>query len=300
MASFSRLSRWPVGYFETTTRWLLFERKNVPARLGVISAELSRIGNITVGYRGIEEEDGTILRTEERIAFSVTENTSLARLVQAYVAAGGNPFDISPFWSPGRTQVVSVTDDGIPTLAEEFPFGGVVSPRQGDPLRPADVQTDSDGNRVVMDTGNAFLGGQPNSPELAERLRLGTDTPLQSLEVVQPMHHIRAWANQEIKEKLQDIEWRIIKLMDLREQLERERDDYLVRNFGGVLNGLTLDSSLYNPKTTMQSLIQGLSEILYEYDKNGNFLAYRAGPNVDLLEFAYESLLSEILRDSMS
>ena len=43
-----------------------------------------------------------------------------------------------------------------------------------------------------------------------------------------------------------------------------------------------------------------MAEILYEYDKDGNFLSYRAGPNVDLLEFAYESLMSEILRDSMS
>lgn len=300
MSSFSRLSRWPVGFFETTTRWLLNERKNIPARLGVISAEIQRIGHISVGYRAVESEDGSILRTEERVGFSVSDNSSLSRLVQAYIAAGGNPFDISPFWVPGRTNVVAVTDEGNPIQVEAYPFGGLVAPRQGDPMRPANVQQDSDGNTVVLDTGNAFLGGHPNSEELAERKRLGTDTPMQSLDVVQITHNIRGWANQEIKEKLSDIEWRILKLMDLKEQLEKERDDYLTRNFGGVVQGLPKSSSLYNPKASMQSLIQGMAEILYEYDKDGNFLSYRAGPNVDLLEFAYESLMSEILRDSMS
>ena len=294
------MARWPVGYFEVMSRWLLNERKNVPARVSVISAEVLRIGTITVAYRAVEREDGSVMKTEERVGFSVTEGSSLARLVQAYIVAGGNPFDISPFWMPNQTEVIGVTDSGEPIQVEKYPYGGLVAPIQSSPVRASEIQEDADGNEVVVDTGMAYLGGGVNFEELAESSRLGTQTPSEDLQVVQVVDNIRGWANQEIKEKLQDIEWRIVKLMDLREQLTFERDEILSRHFGGVLGGLGARPELFNPKTSMQSLIQEMADIIYEIGNQGELVAYRAGPNVDFLTFAYESLRSEILRDAMS
>ena len=83
MASFSKLSTWPVGYFRAFSSWLLRNRRDVAARVQVIGADLARIGDIKVFYRAVEDGNGNVRRTEERVGFSVVAGTTLERLVQA-------------------------------------------------------------------------------------------------------------------------------------------------------------------------------------------------------------------------
>ena len=83
MASFSKMSRWPVGYFRAFSRWLLNQQRAVPQRVNVINAEIERIGFVTVGYLSIAGEDGSVTKTEERVGFSVTEGSNLARRAQS-------------------------------------------------------------------------------------------------------------------------------------------------------------------------------------------------------------------------
>ena len=64
-------------------------------RIDTINAEIDRIGHVLVMYEDSVSEEGE--KTETRSSISVTTNSNVGRLMQAYVANGGNPFDISPF-----------------------------------------------------------------------------------------------------------------------------------------------------------------------------------------------------------
>jgi hypothetical protein len=113
------------------------------------------------------------------------------------------------------------------------------------------------------------------------------------------MHQIRSWANQDIKERLLDIEWRIIKLCDLREQLEKERDEVLVQAFGGVLTGVgSLDETRFDPSLRMQGLVQDLYSTLYVAQDTVD-QSFRANDNVGFLQFTFDDVPSESLRDSL-
>jgi hypothetical protein len=298
MASFSKLARWNVGYFRAFSRWLLQQGKTVSSRAAVLNAEIERIGFIKVAYRGVTGEDGSVTMTEQRLGFSVTEGTNLSRLVQAYIVNGGNPFDISPFWMPGQTKTSST---GV--RIEVYPHGGLLSMISSDPSDPKPVTAvDDDGNEVVITSGfGGYPGGSVASPEANMGIRIGTRAPSSDLNVVRAMRKMRDWANQDIKEQLSDIEWRIIKQMDLREQLEQERDDLLAQAWGGALDGApNLGTQRVNPSLTVQSLIQDMYEIVFEVGDDGTVKAFRAGPDLDFIEFAVADLVSEIGRDNLS
>jgi hypothetical protein len=88
------------------------------------------------------------------------------------------------------------------------------------------------------------------------------------------MHQMRAWASQEIKE-LQDLEWRIIKQCDLREQLVQERDEVLVQAFGGSLDGVApFDPARFEESLRVQNLIQDMYRMLYETEVTGRVVSF--------------------------
>lgn len=285
MASFSKMSVWPVGYFRAFSSWLLRNRRDVAARIQVINAEISRIGFIRVYYRQIEEGDGTKRLTEERVGFSVTPGSNLERLLQAYIAQGGNPLDISAFAYPDSTAIVEFLPDGTPVYAESYPHGGVAAPKSVSPNNPVGVPGS---------TGyGGYQGGYLETDRYYPARQGGRSTP-PNLDVAKTMHQIRGWANQEIKERLQDIEWRIIKQVDLREQLCQERDEVLVQAFGGALGCLpALDPERFNPDLQVQALVQDMYQLLYETDSTGRVTAFRARPEVGFLHFTFEDVPSE-------
>ena len=302
MPAFSQMSRWPVGYFRAFSGWLLNNRKSVAARLNLLNTEIDRIGFITVRYRGNERDDGSVKMTEERLGFEVTENSTLARLVQAYIVNGGNPFDISPFWMPSRTKLIGTGGDGKPIRVEAYPYGGVLSTYTTEPNEPLPSKaTDDDGNEVVVRTGfGGYKAGQVQA-ERNYRLRLNTQTRPSDLDINDAMRKMRDWSNQDITERLNNIEWRIIKQMDLQEQLMSERDELLTQAFGSVLDGLPAQSiRRFDPNMSVQSLVQDMYAIIYEMDEaTKEVKAFRAGPDVAMLEFTFANMPSEAVRDPL-
>ena len=120
--------------------------------------------------------------------------------------------------------------------------------------------------------------------------------------VTRTLHQIRSWANQDIKERLQDIEWRIIKQCDLREQLSKERNEILVQAFGGgsVEAIGPLDPNRFNQGLQVQVLIQTMNKILYETKEDGSVPSYgQPSATLDYLGFAFEDVVSEGARDAM-
>ena len=295
MASFSKMGVWPTGYFRSYSAWLLRNRREVASRISVINAEISRIGLVTVSYQLEEPDgDGNIKATEHKIGFAVTKNTSLERLVQAYVAQGGNPMDISPFLMPDATEVLEVKEDGTFVVAESYPYGGVIAPRSTNYNEPTPKEGETTGYEQDQ-------GGMPRHSGYAparqggrvDRGSYDSDT------VVRYMHQMRSWANQAIKERVQDMEARIIKLCDLREQLTKERDEVLMQAFGGALTGVaTFDETRFTPSLRVQCLVQDMYETLYQTDEDGLLTGFTPRKDLAFLRFTFEDTANEIVQDS--
>jgi len=235
------------------TQWFFFrsfvlnERKVVDARIRVISAELLRIGSITVFYGKradtVRNVDGSLevvsVITEQREEMEITPGSSLEKLFQAYIAQGGNPTDISLYLQPDS---VFFTGDGDPSedpnddpdeLANDKVIPGT------DDIQPyhgvvAAESTSSYGS------GGRYKGGMVTFSRDPYR-RIGRDIDLSDAgsTIAVKMDYARRWTNQSIQEKRNLIEQRILKLCDLREQLMQEKDEILVQAVGGTVDDIS-------------------------------------------------------------
>jgi len=136
--SFNFMGYYRVGSYKVLRSFILHELRSARQRIRTIEAELVRIGSVTVFYKivpsGSEAEGSTA--SEERVGLSVTPDSSVCRLVQAYIAQGGNPYDISMFLNPNSSNWVDVTDyEGADESTETTivenqsqPYGGVLYP----------------------------------------------------------------------------------------------------------------------------------------------------------------------------
>ena len=269
MSTFKRSGGgWPVGYFRAYSGWILRHRRTIQSRVSTLNAEIDKIGMIRVEYRSVSSPNG-VMKTEERVGVSVTEGSTLEKLMQAYIANGGNPLDVSSMMYPQSSNVFKDEDeDGI--VYEEYPNSGVISPATSRPNEPMPSN---------VDTGyGVYPGGMPESGSYFPARQCGRISPgsFDYNAVSKTMNQIRGWANQDIKEMLSEMEARIIKQCDLREQLITERDEVLVQAFGGVVNGvMTPDPDQFDINLMVQNLIQDMSETIYEKDSNGMLLAPR-------------------------
>jgi len=251
------------------TQWRIFrqfilnERRVVDARLAYIDAELQRIGEITVSYaRRNEDSSGEV--TERRTGFSVMpESSSLHKLVQAYIAQGGNPCEISLFLKPDHVlwesdrdpdenpdidPTAPINDEEVDGALSEQPEFGVVSP-------------ESD-NRSV---GGPDRGGWLRWGRYPFR-RIGRMIDLSEADQ-QIAYHVdfaRRWANPTIQERRNNLEARIIKLMDYREQLIHERENVLSQAVGGSVDSVPLgDQRMVQPNLHVALIVQAIDKIIY-------------------------------------
>lgn len=303
--TFDKMSVWPRGYFRAFSSWLLKNRRDVSKKIAVIDAELRRIGEVTVKYRTYES-GGSVLASEDRVGVSVTKGSSLGRLVQAYVAQGGNPLDISPFAYPSGTEVVSVDQEGLETIKEQYPHGGIVAPISVGNDAPLPIPFDPE--NPDDENGDTGWGGSPGgylrtdayfpARQGGRMHRGGTDFNI----IIKTMNQVRGWANQDIKERLQNIEWNIIKLCDLREQLQKEKDEVLAQALGsGDFEDFgDLNPKRFNPGLQIQVLVQEMNEILFNTAEDGSIPSY-GEPNETLnyLGFTFTDVPSESTRDAM-
>jgi hypothetical protein len=207
-------------------RFVLLQRKNVPDRILSINQELSRIGRIVVSY---EKVDGRV--TEKRTGFYVDEKSALGKLIIAYIAQGGNPFDISMFLSPDSYKISNTEDEESPewsaggkSVSFTQPYGGVIYPQsqEEDEFKGQDQR----GWLPLWKFPPRKLGGNERNiyPEADE--------------IGGQIAEARRWVRQEITQLRNDLEARIIKLCDLREQLIRERDEVLYNALVGSVAAL--------------------------------------------------------------
>lgn len=221
---------------------VLRARADVPARLAAIEAELLRIGAVRVVYGPRDPGNPSGPRSERRVGLDVTPGTVLERLLQAYIARGGNPLDISMFLAPDSDV------DG----SETQPYGGLVAPQSADP-----------------GAAGTYQGGWIPLWRYPPR-RLGNNRSYDDevVEVSRAIHAAREWIRQDI-ESLNDLEARILKQADLREQLQRERDEILPMAVGGSALGLSFDASLYARSFHVCNIVSTFDGVFYTLDVTG-------------------------------
>ena len=240
--------------------FLLKQRANVDDRLKYIQSELDKIGEITVVY---EREDSTDLNTpmtEKRKSIIVEDNTSLSKLLKAYIARGGNPFDISMFLIPDRKIIKEVEEgeEGEPAEYESQPYDGLVFPKSDDKFFA-----------VVSEAGLLPIWKDPYR-KLGLKKNIW-DEKKEPDEVLIRNRNARSWVSKEIKELRNNMEAKIIKLCDLKEQLNLEKKEILVRCVGDF-SSATMDKDYLKFKRDrhLSVIIDYFDSQFFQRDEDGN------------------------------
>lgn len=247
----------------------LTERRAVAARIRYINSELNKMGRVTVVYaqsavqvqtpQGAVEDITTV--SERRAGIIVSAGSTLEKLFQAYIAAGGNPHNVSMFLTPDELQFTSNldpdedpdvnpnqinTDKGIPGTPFDQPGGGVIGVESTDAYGP----------------GGLYRGGRPNFlRDPYTKIGRYIDLSDANAKLAIKMDYARRWISQEIKE-LSLLESRIMKIADLREQLLYERDTLIQQAVGGSIPDYP---DVNDPERFALRL--NLSEIVTEFDR---------------------------------
>ena len=255
--SFGWTSWFRQGAWREYRRFILEQRRDVTARITAINAELSRIGNIRILYERNASDPNKM--TERRVGLDVTPNTSLERLLRAYVAQGGNPFDISMFLTPDSIDVSeenteSQSDANAPealppnAVQENQPYGGITSSKSTDPLQ-----------------GGLYMGGWlPLWRYPPRRFGNTVSYTAQAADMTRTIHATREWVTQEIRTLRNDLEARIIKLCDLREQLTKERDELIPQAVGGVVPSIPFsENGEFATSFNVSSIVDDIDSTFY-------------------------------------
>jgi len=242
--SFAWLGTFRQGQWRRFRSFILNERRDAVARANFILAEVARIGEVTVTYE--TGDDGTV--TEKRTGLSVEPDTSLGKLLSAYTALGGNPLDISMFLMPDKVQRLA---NG--TTVQKYPSGGVVYPLSAD----------------YAFGGDQFQQGAPSLRTFDWR-RVGGRRSLDDRDPGDIVDLSRRWVSQSIKYKKNDLEARILKLCDLREQLLQELDliawavsDFVPIPSPNYAGGVGLDQ-----KRTVTQIVATIDRLWYDFDES--------------------------------
>lgn len=229
--------------------YLLQELRSAASVALQIDTELDRIGSAYI----IWDTDETGNATEKRLGMMITpSNSSLSKLMRAYIAKGGNPFDICDYLNPTDAVRYFVSTENSEELVIRFtqPYGGAATVR----TRESPTEGFDEGGELIY--GKNF------------RLRAGKEMRMDRAEIIGTrMVSAREWANQSIKEKRSDLEWRIVKMLDLSEQLRNERKEKLLHDISGLHAEVPFNET-YSYDHTLRSHIETLDQIIFELDEN--------------------------------
>ena len=268
--SFNGLGTFRQGQWQQFRRFVLNERRDVFARIAVIKAELDRIGFIRVAYDSTTDATtGVTTVSEKRVGITVNPvDSTLAKLVGAYTVMGGNPLDISMFMHPDKVFITDV-ETYIP-----YPSGGQLSPQTAPPAYSGDVYTQGFSSVETYNTAGR-RGGRRN---------------IEDSDMVLFMSQAQRWVQKEIAYKRNNLEARIIKLCDLREQLEAELDDLMRATGDALALGVPFDAERYNPVLTIAQSVAIIDSIWYDMGEDGTADFTSESNNLG----AYPNLVSDL------
>lgn len=234
------------GAWREFRSFILNQKRDVLPRLRAINAEISRIGYLRLIYSRFDPEDPNSPMSEARTGIDVSRGSALEKLLQAYIAQGGNPFDISMFLHFDSFQLVEGEEEGESFVRETEPYGGVISPQSTDPVE-----------------GGLYTGGWLPLWRYPPR-KFGNNITYvtESAEMTPAIRQARDWTKREIRYR-NNLEARIIKLCDLQEQLALERDNLLPQAVGGAAFGVEFDPDVFAVTHHTSSIIKLIDDVFY-------------------------------------
>jgi hypothetical protein len=286
---FNYLGTMRVAQWKAFRNWTLNERKAVSARMRAIDAELRRIGRITVVYQQVEEavqtpsgaEQLATTVNEKRVGFIVSQGSTLEKLVQCYVACGGNPMSISMWLQPDEVQFKGAVDpiDNVSNNRNE-PFNDnyVASSPPDQPYYGAVAGKSA--TTYGPRSGTRYDGGLPTfirDPQtLAGRYFSESDA---STKIQTRMDYGRRWVQQAVCEAAA-LEHKIMKIMDLRECLKKERDEVVQQAVGGSVSDFPIapDSRRFARILHLTGAVSVMDRTFYNLNSEGE-------PDFDSVKF---------------
>lgn len=270
--SFNFMGYYRVGSYRVLRSFILHQLRSARQRIRTLDAELVRIGSITVLYKRLSSGSDTVgdNASEERVGLSVTPDSSICRLVQAYIAQGGNPYDISMFLNPNSSNWVDVTDyesadestESIIIEEQTQPYGGVFYPMSRSEM---DYRS---GGLGTLDSGGMLTGLKNPNMRLAKK-------PVENrpnYDITRRTQYIlRKPFRQVMRDKRNNIEYRILKLMDLREQLEQEKSE-LMMACGGFISGVQDSAAAAGAELSTMELVDDLDTEIFTYTEDDDEL----------------------------
>ncbi len=247
MPSFTYMDAFREGQWRAFRAFILRERRSVGEREAVIGAELERIGKIRVLY-GRDETTEEITQQRIGLVLEGNANSSLGKLLRAYVALGGNPLDISLFLYPN--------DDECPGLGFAYPTGLAYS------LQSTEADLDS-------------------NIEKYKPSKVGGARALDSEKIAVNMKMARDWVTQEMYQKRILLEERIIKLSDLAEQLDKELTEVVGATMGEGMRE-AWDDTRFQQSHTVPALVYLFDSTFRVAEEDGTVLP-DAEPNTAVL-----------------
>jgi len=208
MASFSFLGCFREGQWRAFRRFMLEERRDAASRINMIFKELDRIGDVRIMYtsEADPENPANTVLNEKRRGIMVDGETSVGKLVAAYTAMGGNPFDISMFLIPDSAFAEVIEGEQGIELIPTQPGSGLL---YMDPIQYNFSSSAQEGASILKYDPKRTDGLSPTGDR-------------RDADIIQ---RARQAITKEMRYKRWDLEARIIKLMDLREQLLEEVSD---------------------------------------------------------------------------
>ena len=262
--AFNWLGAFRTGAWKVYREFILNEQRDTLNQIDVINSELGRIGKIAIIYETVDtsvRSDIKVIasKSERRLGFLVNPPTSsLGKLLQVYVAYGGNPFDISLFLTPdiGTEQIPAfeaVFDENgdLEGFRENQPYGGLVG------------RASTDTAEVGVSTGG-WLPFWRYPPRKFGNL---LDYSQEKSEMGRWVEPSRSWVDKAIRHKRDDLENQILKLMDLREQLLIERDLNYPSVSGGVILGLGYVEDTFYEGGRLPRIVNLIDQAMYDLDE---------------------------------
>lgn len=234
MPSFTSIDTFREGQWRAFRQFVLDERRNTGAREAAIIAEQRRIGKVRLLYSA-DPTTGELTQERVGVVIDGSPTCAVAKLVQAYIALGGNPLDISMF--------LYSHDLECPDKGFAYPVGMSYSLQGG--------EADADANI-----------------EKYKPSRVGGTRETQSEIIAANMNLMRRWTTQEMYQKRILIEERIIKLSDLYEQLDKEREAITGATLGVGMKAV-YDSDRFQDGQTVPVLVFLIDSIFRQAEDDG-------------------------------
>ena len=221
MPSFSYQGTFREGQWRAFRAFILRERRDFGSRAQVITAEMNRIGKIELLY-GRDAVSRAVTQQRFGVVVDGSPTCSIGKLLTAYCTLGGNPLDISLFLYPN--------DDELPGNGFAYPKGFTYS-LQGQ-------EQDEDSN-IEKFKPSRIGGTRETATEVTSR-----NMDLAKEPYIKEMYQKRIL-----------LEERILKLADLWEQLNAERQIMLQAQGRGRVGTSPWTPDLYDKNHSTPCLV---------------------------------------------